>query len=290
MKISGAAIIRNGVKLGYPFIESIKSILPMCDEFVVGVGDSEDGTRAAIEAINDPKIKIIDTKWDMSKRSGGLILSEQTNIVLEKCSGDWIFYIQSDEVFDIKESEKVLKAIALCEKHPAIDGIVFDYIHFYGSYYTIQAGRNWYGQEVRVIRNKRDIVSHGDAQGFRKDGKKIRAVACEARILHYGWARPPEIMVEKVKSFHKFWHDDKWVEENCSGKGIKEFFSDLGNLEDFKGEHPEIMKDKVNGESEAFIKQCKKEYLQARGMKQALKDFSRALPLHSHRNFELVKL
>lgn len=290
MKISGAAIIRNGVKLGYPFIESIRSILPLCDEFVVGVGDSDDGTRGKIEAINDRKIKIIDTVWDMSKRSGGLILSEQTNEVMKRCSGDWIFYIQSDEAADEREFGAIRRILELCGGRPEIDGLAFEYVHFYGSYFTVQTGRNWYKREVRIVRNKTGIVSHGDAQGFRKDGKKIAAVNCGAHIYHYGWARPPEIMAEKVKSFHKLWHDDKWIEENCSGKGVKEYFSDLGNLSVFKGRHPKIMEDVVHRDSESFIKECRIDYMKNRTLKQALKDISRGLPFDSHRNFKLVKL
>jgi hypothetical protein len=288
--ISGAAIIRNGVKLGYPFIESIKSVLPFCGEFVVGVGDSDDGTRDKIAAINDPKIKIIDSKWDMSKRSGGLILSEQTNLVLRKCSGDWIFYIQSDEVADIMEAGAIRKAVSSCESRPDIEGIAFDYVHFYGSYYTVQAGRNWYKSEVRLIRNNMGILSYGDAQGFRRGGKKIKAVNCGAHIYHYGWARPPEIMVEKIKSFHKFWHDDKWIERNCSGKGTKDFYQDIGNLSEFRGAHPKIMESIINRNSEPFIKQCKTEYLKNRTFKQSIKDFSRALPINGHRNFILAKI
>jgi hypothetical protein len=253
MKISGAAIIRNGVKLGYPFVESIKSILPLCDEFIAGVGDSDDGTREKIEQINDPKIKIIDTKWDMSKRSGGLILSEQTNIALEKCSGDWIFYIQSDEAADAREFDKIKTCLLVCDTRPDIDGIAFDYAHFYGSYYMVQAGRNWYKREVRLIKNNRGIVSYGDAQGFRKNGGKITAASCGAHIYHYGWARPPEVMAEKVKSFHKLWHDDKWIENNCSGKEAGEYFSDLGNIAEFHGCHPRVMEKLVNRDSEEFI-------------------------------------
>jgi hypothetical protein len=290
MVISGAAIIRNGVKFGYPFIESIKSILPLCKEFVVGVGDSDDGTRGRIEAVNDPRIKIIDTKWDMSKRSGGLILSEQTNLVLEKCSGDWIFYIQSDEIADEREFDKIRNTVALCDRQADIDAVAFDYVHFYGSYYTVQPGRNWYRSEVRLIKNGRGIVSHGDAQGFRKNGKKVSATKCGAHIYHYGWARPPQVMVEKIKSFHKFWHDDKWIENNCSGREIKEYFTDLGNLEEFKGVHPAVMEALVNRDSQNFIKQRKNEYLKNRTIKQALKDFSRALPFDSHRNYSLKKL
>jgi len=66
MKISGFSFVRNGIKLYYPVVESIKSILPIVDEFViaVGKGDDDDTTREQIAAIGDPKIKIIDTVWE----------------------------------------------------------------------------------------------------------------------------------------------------------------------------------------------------------------------------------
>ena len=48
MKVSGFTFVRNAVKYDYPVVESIASILPLCDEVVVAVGQSEDGTRALI--------------------------------------------------------------------------------------------------------------------------------------------------------------------------------------------------------------------------------------------------
>src|SRR5665213_914838 len=96
MKISGFTIVRNAVKFNYPVVESICSILPICDEFIVNVGDSDDGTLEMIKSIASPKIKIIETKWDMSQ--GPTVLSEQTNIALKHCSGQWAFYLQTDEV------------------------------------------------------------------------------------------------------------------------------------------------------------------------------------------------
>ena len=198
MRISGTTIIRNGIKFGYPFIESIKSVLPLVFEFVVCVGDSDDGTRGEIERLNEPKIKIVDTVWDGFKREGGEILSEQTNIGISKCAGDWIFYIQSDEAVNEKDFEKIESALSRADMNEKVDGIVFDYMHFYGSYSTIQTGRNWYSQEVRLIRNNRNIRSFGDAQGFRKNGKKLLAIESGSRIYHYGWARPPEVMIKKV--------------------------------------------------------------------------------------------
>lgn len=289
MKISGAVIIRNGVKYGFPFIQSIKSILPLCDEILVAVGRSEDDTRKRIAELNEPKITIIDTVWDDAKRQGGQVLSEQTNIALSKCSGDWIFYIQSDEVLHEQDIQTIRNSLVKYNGDPKIDGLAFDYIHFYGSYYTIQKGRHWYAEEVRLIRNHAGILSYGDAQGFRKGGEKLRAAASGAKIYHYGWARPPEVMVEKIRSFHKLWHDDSWVEENCGNADIKAHFSDLGNLETFEDTHPAAMKDTVNTDSAVFIQECRKKYLAKRNIFGWFRDFVRSLPVGRYKSFNRIR-
>ena len=59
-------MVRNAVKFDYPIVESIKSILPIVDEYMVAVGNSDDGTLELIRSINSPKIKIIETIWDDS--------------------------------------------------------------------------------------------------------------------------------------------------------------------------------------------------------------------------------
>ena len=290
MRISGTTIIRNGIKFGYPFKESIKSVLPLVSEFVVCVGNSEDGTRSEIERLNEPKIKIVDTVWDDSKRKGGEILSEQTNIGISKCTGDWIFYIQSDEAVNEKDFDKIKSALSKAEKNEKVDGVIFDYLHFYGSYSTIQAGRNWYKQEVRIIRNNRNIRSFGDAQGFRKDGKKLLAIESGARIYHYGWARPPEVMIKKVKDFHRLWHDDGWIKENCADNDFSTYFKDLGNLREYTGDHPAVMAETIKNDSPEFINACRKNYLSKRTIGSAYKDFLRSLPFGSHKNYIPIKI
>jgi hypothetical protein len=287
MKLSGAAIIRNGVKLEFPFVESIKSILPLCDEFVIGVGAGEDDTRKAVENINDRKIRILDTVWDFSKRAGGELLSSETNKVIDECKGDWIFYLQSDEVVNEKDFDKIRAALERAEKDPAIEGIVFDYLHFYGSYFTVQKGRNWYRREVRIIRNRPGIRSFGDAQGFKVSGEKPKAIASGARIYHYGWARPPAKMMEKIRSFHKLWHDDEWIEKACSSEDIANYFTDLGNLEDFAGGHPAVMAKRIDKVHLALILELRENYLKKRGAAACLKDHLRRLSLGERRNFRL---
>ncbi len=43
MGITGFTTIRNGIVQGYPFLETIASALPICDEFLVSDGYSTDG-------------------------------------------------------------------------------------------------------------------------------------------------------------------------------------------------------------------------------------------------------
>ena len=64
MKISGFTFIRNGATLGYPFVASIRSLLPLCDEVIVNVPRSTDDTLEQVEAIGDPEIRVLETEWD----------------------------------------------------------------------------------------------------------------------------------------------------------------------------------------------------------------------------------
>ncbi|MFH1369258.1 MAG: glycosyltransferase [Elusimicrobiota bacterium] len=289
MKISGATFIRNGIKYKFPFTESIRSVLPLCDEMIVAVGNSEDGTRKKIEEINDPRIRIIDTVWDDKNRRGGQILSEQANIALSECRGDWIFYIQADEVAHEDDLPVIRQSLARHYGDAAVEALAFKYVHFYGSYFTVQKGRHWYPEEVRIIKNNIGIKSFGDAQGFRRNVDKVKAARISAKIYHYGWARPPEAMVEKIKSFHKLWHDDSWIEKNCPGSDLASFFSDVGNLAGFEGSHPAVMKNIAEMESALFINARRAEYFKKRTVIQALRDFARNIPVGVHRNFRLIR-
>ena len=140
MKISGCTIVRNAIKLHYPVVESINSILPICDEFIVNIGDSQDGTHELIKSINSPKIKIIKTTWDLSQ--GKEVLSYQTNLAISECTGDWVFYLQTDEVIHQEDLTHLYKCMGYQLQNKNIDALRFQWLHFYGSYfrYRIDSG------------------------------------------------------------------------------------------------------------------------------------------------------
>ncbi len=244
MKISGFTFIRNGITFGYPFIPAITSMMPICDEVVVVVGKSDDATREAVAAIDSPKIRIVDTVWDDTKRTGGQVLAEQTNIALDHITGDWGFYLQGDEVIHERYLPGIRAAMEASLLDTTIDGLLFNYLHFYGSYDYVATSRNWYRKEIRVVRNDPAIRSWGDAQGFRKlrNGQMVKLTVqpIDAYIYHYGWVRPPTVMQEKLRSFHKLWHDDTWVETHVQKEAAFEY-SDIQSVKRFEGSHPAVM-------------------------------------------------
>lgn len=246
MLVSGFTFVRNGIKLDYPFIESINSLLPLVDELIVVCGNSEDGTRSAIENISSQKIKIIDSVWDDSLREGGKVLAVETNKALDHISpnANWAFYLQADEVVHEDDYEFIHSAMKNNLYDKSIDGLLFHYIHFYGTYRFYGDTRRWYRKEIRIIRNDRQIRSWRDAQGFRKDGKKLCVKQVDARIFHYGWVKPPDKQQLKQQSFHRLWHDDQWMKKNV-GDAAEFDYSGIDSLSVFTGTHPAVMKQRI---------------------------------------------
>ncbi len=240
MKISGCTIVRNGIRLQYPIVESICSILPICDEFIVNVGDSDDGTLALIQSIGSPKLKIIETVWDFTNKEK--VLSQQTNVAIGHCTGDWIFYLQTDEVVHESDLLKIKRCMEDNLRNCAVDALRFRWFHFFGSHFRYRIDRGWYQKQDRIIRNDGGIESYDDAFSFRrKNGQSLRIKSTGCFIYHYGWVFTPEEMAKRRINSGKIWGDDRSREEKT---GRYEF----GNLKRFPiyfGTHPSVMRDLI---------------------------------------------
>jgi hypothetical protein len=254
MKVTGFTFIRNAIKYDYPVKESITSILPLCDDFVVAVGRSDDGTLDLIKNIDKNKIKIIETDWDDSLREGGRVLAVETDKALREVpeSSDWAFYIQGDEVVHEKYLDTIEKEMKRWKDKRNVDGLLFKYLHFYGSYDYIGESYHWYRREIRVIRALKNIYSYRDAQGFRKDNnRKLDVKLIDAFIYHYGWVKEPRAMQGKQATFHKFWHNDEWIEQHVA-KADEFDYSKIDALSLFKGTHPEVMEERIKRKNWQF--------------------------------------
>lgn len=292
MKITGFSIIRNAITNDYPIVEAITSILSICDEFIVGVGNSTDETRKLIENIKSDKIKIIDTIWDDSLRAGGQVFALETDKMIKEVSADtdWMFYIQGDECIHEKYLPIIKKEMEDSLNNPGIEGLLLKYKHFYGSYDYVAESRRWYRREIRVLKNLPGIHSYRDAQGFRINARKLRVKLIDAFVYHYGWVKTPEALQGKVRNFNTFYQSEEWIQENYP---VQEAF-DMRNadrLVRFKDAHPQVAKKRIEALNWKF-----KDDLTLRSNKmnfrrkvfQKIEDLTN-IRLFEYRNYKIVK-
>jgi len=262
MKISGFTYVRNGFQYGYPFLASIQSLLPLVDELIVVVGDSTDHTKEAIEALNEPKIKIIDSIWSEELRINGKIFAEQSNIGLQHTSGDWAFHLQVDEVLHEKDYSIILDSIRNADQNNEVDGVLFPFYHFWGDYAHIRHTRATHRYEIRAFKKRGCIKSYRDSQGFRKytsdtayqqgeKGKKLMVIPTQAHIYHYSYTRHPKLMKVKSNYFHRFWHSDEWLKKNTVQRDFN--YNEVDRLDNFSGTHPALMQPIIAQKDWEFI-------------------------------------
>lgn len=248
MKICGFTFVRNAVKFDYPVVESITSILPIVDAFIVNVGNCDDGTLQLIESIDSSKIKIVHSTWDESLKEGGQVLAAETDKVLTHVPAeyDWAFYLQADEVVHEKYLDTIVQAATRYVDDKKVEGLLFHYLHFYGTYDYVGDSRRWYKHEIRLIRNNGNISSYRDAQGFRtKQNKKLAVKKIDAEIFHYGWVRHPSKQFEKNLNFRALWHGVDYKIPTYKEKIHFDFLKDADSVERFKGTHPAVMLQRI---------------------------------------------
>lgn len=255
MKVAGFTFIKNALIYDYPIVEAIQSILPICDEVVVAVGKSDDKTLELIQAIHPSKIRIIETVWDESLREGGRVLAVETDKAFAAISKemDWAIYIQGDEVIHEDYLENMKLGMEKCLEESEIDGLLFRYQHFYGSYDYVGSSPGWYRNEIRIVRNDKSIYSYKDAQGFRKnENEKLNVASIDAEVYHYGWVKDPRAMQLKQESFNKLWHDDSWVDQHVVKADEFDYESHISELKKFDGSHPQVMESRINQKNWKF--------------------------------------
>ena len=244
MKVSGFTFLRNGQMLGYPFVASIRSLLPLVDEFVIALGPCEDDTEKMLHAIGDPKIRIIPTTWNEKMRGdysvGGFVYGQQKSIALFNCTGDWAFYLEADEVLHENDRPKIRAAMEKYLADERVEALAFDYLHFYGNKNTVACSPGWYRSEVRILRNtipawSSEALFFNVLDGHKKS-RYPRAAQTGATIFHYGWVRSEAQMNLKSARVHKYW-------DNHPAPVMDYAQIDAAVLQPFAGAHPQVVAD-----------------------------------------------
>ena len=239
MRVSAFTFIKNGQILGYPFLQSIQSILPIVDEFVINVGDSEDNTLSLIESLNNSKIRIIKSKWSNLMKDRGYVYGQQKMIAQFNCTGDWLFYVEGDEVYHENDLDKIKDSMKLYLHNSEVEALVFDFYHFYGNSHSFLDSPGWYRSEARII--KGSVRSYAPDGLFwlvldkNKNGRYPKAKKVDAHCYHYGWVRSEDQMNLKSEKVQKYW--------GKSHEKVDYSQIDESILKEFHGSHPVIMKD-----------------------------------------------
>jgi hypothetical protein len=248
MKISAFTFIKNGQILGYPFLESIQSILDIVDEFVINVGCSEDDTLSMIKSIENPKIRIIESSWSDSMQNKGYVYGQQKMIAQFNCTGDWSFYIEGDEIYHENDLKQIRKSMEMHLNNPNVEALIFDFYHFYGNTNTILNSPGWYRSEARIIKNS--VRSYAPDGLFwlvldsNKKGRYPKAKHTGVSCYHYGWARNQNQMNLKSKKIQKYWGKEH-IEIDYTQM-------DQSILERFIGTHPKIIKHWLSDDNELY--------------------------------------
>ncbi|MES2265312.1 MAG: glycosyltransferase family 2 protein [Bacteroidota bacterium] len=294
MKVSGFTFIRNAVKNDYPVVEAITSILPICDEFIVALGDSDDDTEKLIRGINSPKIKIVNTIWDTAVREGGKVFADETDKAFNAIApdSDWAFYIQGDEVVHEKYLPLIKQEMEDNLADNKVEGLLFKYLHFYGSYDYYGHSRRWYRREIRIVRNNKNIHSYRDAQGFRLDGRKIQVKLIDAYIYHYGWVKPPSGLANKLRNFNTFYHNDEWMEQNLPKTFTFDYtHKNPDRLLHFTHTHPAVMQKRLaatNWSLDINLNELDKKMSFRRKVLQKIEDLT-GWRVSEYRNYKVIK-
>jgi hypothetical protein len=245
LKISGFTFARNAVKLQYPIVESIRSILPIVDEFVIAVGQCDDDTAGLIHSIGSPKIRIIASQWNPNVRSGGYVLAQQTNVALLNCSGEWAIYLQADEAIHERDHPRLVELMTQYREDDRIEGMLMQRISFFGDYDTVLDVHPFKNDlACRVVKPHRFVLSRGDAAGFsvhpkyKERGHRIRVVDTGLDVFHYCDVRPPSVSAQFQDEKNKFWTDEASPADYY--QKIPRSF-----LARFRGNHPAPMRARI---------------------------------------------
>ncbi len=252
MKLSGFTFIRNAVSFDYPVIESISSILPIVDEFIVNVGPDEDGTLELIKSIDNPKIKIIQSAWNPNIKKGGHVYAQQTNIALFNCSGKWAFYLQADEVVHEEDLPVIMDHVDRYIDDDRVEGLALEELTFWGDYKTMVKVYPWkYSRRCWIIKPHRFVLSRGDASSFtvhpkyKEKGRKIRVIDTRAKVFHYSLVKSEKEINEKYRTVFNYWSDAFSNELTTNYK--HDFYNSYPRefVEFYHGKHPSVMNERI---------------------------------------------
>lgn len=292
MKVTGFTFIRNAIINDYPVSEAIRSVLPICDEFIVALGNSSDQTIELIKNIAPGKIRIINTIWNDELREGGKVFALETDKAIAAISADtdWMIYIQGDECIHEKYLPLMRQEMEDNLNDKNVDGLLLKYKHFYASYDYLAESRRWYRREIRILKNIPGVHSYRDAQGFRINNRKLKVKLIDAFVYHYGWVKTPQNLQGKVRNFNQFYQTEEWIAQNLPAQASFSMHN-ADRLVKFTETHPAVMADRIKAMNWKFDEDITKIIPKMNFRRRALQKIEdlTGMRLFEYRNYRIIK-
>jgi len=196
--ISVCFVIKNGLVNGYPFWESLLSCCSFADEIVISEGYSRDRTYDALKVFQERhpnKVKLFRTNWDRFRSGCGEVIAKVSSEAISKCSRQWVYYLQADEIIHEKNIEFIRNIPS-----SKFNSVKFMFAHFIGSWKPLPVGGAAYSSAIRMVRNIPAISMVGDGWTFQG---KIDPICpkelCPMPIFHLGWVFPKNIDLKNLE-------------------------------------------------------------------------------------------
>lgn len=139
-KTSGYTIVHNAVKGDYCIVECIRSLIPCCDEVVVGEAASDDGTAELLRDTfaTEPKVRIVAQPWTQPVRDIRWFVNwiNQTRTLLKHENQ---LMLDADEVLDERA-------------YPIIQD-------------AARTGKALWFERINYIKDCRTVIGHGETCG-----------------------------------------------------------------------------------------------------------------------------
>ena len=255
--VSGLTIVRNGQRLDYPFLEAIRSALPICDEFIAVVGQSDDDTLELIRTIDAPHLRIVETVWSKKVRPQKSVLAQQTNIGLQLCQGDWCVYVQANEVIHERSYGILRELMEKYRNDERVEAMLLERLTFWADYqHYIATYPNRFKFAPRIVRphigmySIRDAMGFAVFDGFSTRGRYPRAMDTGEDIYRYGFVHTREKQAEKLRDDIHHVKKDRAVSEDYYLRKYPRRF-----IRRFTGTHPGVMQERAANFPEQYDEQ-----------------------------------
>jgi glycosyltransferase involved in cell wall biosynthesis len=223
-------VIRNGVKNGYTFLESIRSIVDVADEFLISDGHSTDGTYDYLKAAAKrfKNINLFQDEWTTSNH--GEAIAVMTNTLKARANCKWIYNIQADEV--VHESF-LPKLLYLTEQNQSdYRSFAVKFLHFVGDFFHVETNPG-YRFAVRLVPNCENIQIVGDGWTFDGDINPVGFIT-DPPLFHFGWVYARNNIFKRKHQAKYIYQDEETYQKDYEfcreiEKSIDE------NSEDFSG-------------------------------------------------------